>query len=143
MTLLAHFDDIFMPPSINQCYATIGSRRVAAVKLRKYKACMALWGTKNRKSLIEVFRWIKANKNPRISLEFCFYFQKRNINRIDVSNRIKAIEDQICKFIGLDDRYVFKVSAEKRIAAKESVSLRIFFYEADCDTGRDGQLVDG
>jgi len=71
-----------------------------------------------------------------LELKLKFYFQhqdlytkKNEVKRLDVTNRIKIIEDQLAQHIGIDDRYFFKVTAEKILGDHQYVNAEITEYE--------------
>jgi len=87
------------------------------------------------------FNWARRNpvkqlETGRYELHLKFYFtfkdlftKKNEIKRLDVSNRIKLIEDQLAEHLGIDDRYFFKVTAEKILGDDRSVDAEVIDYE--------------
>ena len=59
--------------------------------------------------------YTKAGKNPG------------RVKRIDSSNRIKLLEDELSKIVKLDDTFFKKVSIQKVNSDKESTEVKIFF----------------
>ncbi len=133
---IAVFDDLPMPPSMNSCYATVGNRRLASVELKQFQKDMTWWGVANRQKLIDAM--VKIKRLPatemRIGLKFHFIFRHKDLftikglpKKIDTSNRIKPAEDAFCELIGIDDKYVFNLTAEKSgTAAQKSLSIGLY-----------------
>ena len=134
MLLLGKLENLPMPPSVNACYATAGRRRVSSQALRKFKSEMQLWGLIHRPELIEARNEVQAHLGAKICLKFMFRFPGKKLwlkkgkdpKKLDVSNRIKPAEDAVCEFLGIDDRVVFRVEAEKQEGDKEEFSVHLF-----------------
>jgi len=122
-----------MPPTLNKAYATFkrgGSvRRVPSKYLTAYKAKFLFWSMRNPDT-----RNIGGERILELKLKFYFqhqdlYTKKNEVKRLDVTNRIKIIEDQLAQHIGIDDRYFFKVTAEKILGDHQYVNAEITEYE--------------
>jgi len=138
MILKGKLEKLPMPPSVNQCYATVGRRRVSSSSLRKFKTETVMWAVFNRPHLVEVRKDIEESfKGKKVYLKFLFRFSDKKLftkkdkipKKIDVSNRIKPAEDMVCELLGFDDRYVFKVQAEKVQGTEEGFDVYIYLYE--------------
>jgi len=126
-----------MPPSVNQCYATVGRKRVSSQALKKFKASAMMWAVLNRPHLVEVREEIEHNLlGAKVHLKFIFRFPSKRLyvkksntpKKLDVSNRIKPAEDTVCDFLGFDDRHVFKVEAQKAEGAVEDFDCYVYIY---------------
>ncbi len=136
MPLIAKFENLPMPPTVNNSYENGGKRRIKSDKLRAYQLEMHKWGLFHVKELRQIHEAIEANPFKKLRLNLVFHFPREkiytksgNVKERDTSNLIKAIEDAFFNLIGIDDRFVFKVEAEKREAEIESASLQIHFFE--------------
>lgn len=126
-----------MPPSINECYAQVGSRRITSSSLKKFKGAMQRWGFIHKKYLCAVRGEILESNKKKIALSFLFYFPKKKLKlkasntpkKLDTSNRIKPAEDAVMGLIGIDDRHVFKLSAEKVEGEKECFDCLVYVYD--------------
>lgn len=65
-----------------------------------------------------VHEWVA--KGGLLEARAFFFFKKERLftlknkpKKLDVSNRIKAIHDSLCKLLEIDDSLFFKVTAEK------------------------------
>ena len=138
MILQGKLEKLPMPPSVNQCYATVGRKRVSSSALNKFKSAAMMWAVLNRPHLIRVKEEIEDNlKGQKVYLKFVFRFPYKKLyikkektpKKLDVSNRIKPAEDTVCDFLGFDDRHVFKVDAEKVEGAVENFDVYIYLYD--------------
>ncbi len=132
--MIHFFNALPMPPSVNACYENAGKRRIKSPKLLAFHAEMRAWALPIVRELRRINGIIVASTNKKLVFDFVFYFgpgkiytKSGQIKQLDVSNRIKAIEDVLCGMIGIDDRLVFKVMAEKRESNMDRVSLEIRF----------------
>lgn len=107
-----------IPPSVNAAYCNIPSRgRVASQALREYKRAFASWALLNARLFSQAQTLISQSK---FSLSLIFKLPETTLytkmgapKRWDVSNRIKVLEDCVCTKLGIDDKWVFNVSACK------------------------------
>lgn len=58
-------------------------------------------------------------------LRSAVYCLDGRVKSLDAMNRLKAICDLLAGALGIDDRYFFKVSVEKLVADKASVTAKI------------------
>lgn len=82
-----------------------------------------------------VSQW-KKDGYTRFQLNATFYFEESRIlckdgspKRLDLSNRIKSLEDVLFKLLNLDDKHIFKLFLEKEVVRKgkqESVTIELF-----------------
>lgn len=134
--MIHFFINMPMSPSLNHAYKTVGNRRIKSQELCSYQAEMMRWGLTRIKELRKIRALIELSENKKLRLELIFFFPQEklytksgNVKKLDVSNRIKAIEDAFFKLIDIDDRFVFQVVAEKRQAETEKISLQIHFHD--------------
>lgn len=126
-----------MPPTINKSYATVGNRRVSTAVLREFKALTHIWSVGNRARLRRIEKKIHDTQGAKLCLVLIFKFEEQKLflkdkktpRRLDTSNRIKAAEDAITGLLGIDDRWVFKIIAEKITAPRDAVDASLFHYE--------------
>ena len=127
-TPAALFSQLPMPPSSNNQYylAKRGNKvyHIPSDELKLYKHNME--GYPLLRSVIFelnknlVRNWVEQGYYLEIRSIFFFHhsklFTKKNTaKRLDCSNRIKALHDQLCKAIGIDDSLFFRVYAEKAV----------------------------
>lgn len=123
------FSNLPMPPSVNTSYVTVGNRRVKSASLVRFNLEMDNWSLSHFKELQNATKDLKGHK---LEMSLIFYFPQIKIltkagnpKRLDVSNRIKAIEDTFCRLIEIDDCHIFSVHACKKVGTCEKVSLKI------------------
>lgn len=131
-----------LPPSVNEYLMPVvgrvkrnkfgklygQGRLVKTTVHKKYDSDVTLWVLKHSKQIEafkeEVFMAMKAKearKDPYalcVDMFFCFHRDRiftvnNKLGRLDRDNRIKPMQDQLSKIIGLDDKYVFSGIAEK------------------------------
>jgi Holliday junction resolvase RusA-like endonuclease len=112
------FNSIPMPPTSNKMYSMWrrGSKtyHVPSPELKAFQGKMLSYPIAQEK-----IDWLQTLKGP-LSIE-CFFFFKRErlytkkeaIKKLDVSNRIKALHDCLCRRLGIDDSLFFEVYAVK------------------------------
>lgn len=133
-----------MPPSSNNQYflARRGNKtyHVPSDELKAFKALMDQYAIKEGMSFTFntnlVRQWISEPCGLIIKSNF-FFHEKRMMTkqhlpkRLDCSNRIKALHDNLCRVIGIDDKWFFKVEAEKLICppgVQETTMVEISRY---------------
>ncbi len=133
------FQNLPMPPSLNRCYRNVrGIGRVATGELTDFKAEMMLWGHRNKKDIEAVSKKLQSSIF-RLDLNFFMkrtnlVTQKNSVKRNDVSNRIKAIEDGLCKLLLTDDKYVFSLTARKILSeSDEYVNADVYLPRGELD----------
>ena len=139
--------DLPLPPSVNEYLMPIAGptkysfnrgRRFQQARLvktaihKKYELSIDNWINKNIESVRslqklvaeEVNHNLKAGKPFALKVDMYFVFEKSRIltknnkaERLDRDNRIKPLQDQLSKIIGIDDKYIFSGNAEKLICS--------------------------
>lgn len=115
---LMKIEQIPMPPSVNSIYFTRGKNRVLTTIGKTYKEDVKAYIIK------EILQKpIPDLKNKPLGLSLHFYFKTienksyaktdNRFKRIDVSNRIKILEDAISETLGIDDCQFIFVFAKK------------------------------
>lgn len=122
-----------LPPSENQIYRNVPRvGRVATQELKDYKRSCAFWGMAN-KQYKQIF-WELAQEYPNHVLKVDAYIVLKHERiwtkdgrpkKLDASNRLKALHDQLAEYLGIDDKAFFNVSAEKISGEQECAVLLI------------------
>lgn len=120
-----------MPPSVNDQYMPFGFRlpngkitaRINPTKhLNKFQDDCDEWVAQNHLVVGKARVTAQAMLATGGVLEVCtfavfpsglIWTQDGRPRKMDVSNRMKALEDEVAKMLLIDDCYFFKVSAEK------------------------------
>ncbi len=109
-----------MPPSVNQAYAGKARR----FKSKQYKDWEKLCTTYPQKK--HTFKYTGKGLELHYKFFSKWYNKDESVKKKDVSNYVKLTEDMLCKIIdGLDDKYVWKFSAEKIHSGREEVEVTI------------------
>ena len=118
--IIEHFP---FPPSTNELYQNAkGKGRVKTSKYRQYCRDVEAFRLKNLRIISEMRELIKTF--GLLSVEYQFNIKDKQLfcvsknlegkpKRYDVTNRVKACEDQVFKILKMDDSFVFKNSEEK------------------------------
>ena len=62
---------------------------------------------------------------------FYLYFEFGTISRQDLSNNLKLLEDCICRYLGVDDRYVMSIYCRKIITKKVDAFIRFNIFGSE------------
>jgi Holliday junction resolvase RusA-like endonuclease len=115
--------DVPMPPSVNKAYVSIGrGRRKLSLVGRLFKQAVKD-GLAPHLATDEVALTFQK-ENLRIKLEIHLFFKsvtnkgypktaKNRYKRLDVSNRIKLLEDALFEALDIDDAHVFELVVTK------------------------------
>lgn len=126
-----------MPPSVNACYVNVGKKRVASRELKAFKRRATAWALLNKPHIVQVRNDVQPYLDKsKICLHFYFRFPRKKLwlksdgrpKKLDASNRIKPAEDKVCAFLDFDDRYVYKVIAEKVQGEIEEFDVYVYGY---------------
>lgn len=125
----ASFVQLPMPPSSNHMYKLFRRGRktfhVPSKELKTFQNEMILYPRVHKLEFLSakhtVLAWINAGQGLEISCQFFFHYSRLftkdgRVKKLDVSNRIKALHDCLCRLLGIDDSVFFRVSAEKGTA---------------------------
>jgi len=134
--------NIPIPPSVNQLYKTLTIRnQIRRAPSKKYKD----WQNQCRQMYLEnahkfrcmqvLVQQILEELDCALEVRYYFFFHRDKIyckdntfKKMDVSNRIKAVEDMVFSVLDMDDRVTWKVIAEKIECpsdVQESVSVTL------------------
>lgn len=123
------FSGMPMPPSMNHAYASVElagvQRRVKGQAMKDYERDVATWALANSSTVRQVRDILKEalrDRTKRLGIASDFWFQREHIltqaglpKRNDVSNRIKALHDQLSQLLGIDDCWFWGLTACKRV----------------------------
>ena len=113
----------FIPPSVNALFTTVNDRRtgrtkrVLTTKARKTRKAIAefVTGRLSEEQILEL----------HISVELPCLTKAGKLRKVDVSNRVKFLEDCIADCLGIDDRQFFRVVLNKLHADHERTVVEI------------------
>jgi Holliday junction resolvase RusA-like endonuclease len=122
--------DFPMPPSANQLRSSFYNLKLKRMQhydasvYKSYKAVCAAWAVKEAKALASISERLKIeiSEPGTILILRCGFAlrQKRiwtkdgRVKRLDVSNLLKALHDELSKCLGVDDRY-FELGAAWKV----------------------------
>lgn len=124
-----------LPPSENILYRNVPRvGRVATKELKQYREECKIWEYQN-KAAAETFKnmcFKHWSNTSMFQFDYFFIMKKERIftkdgrpKRLDVANRIKAMQDSLCNILGLDDKHIFSSYIEKLVGEKECVHIEI------------------
>jgi crossover junction endodeoxyribonuclease RusA len=102
-----------LPPSINQQYATVGSRRVLSKASRRFKREVGKAIRRLRVEGVISDALVIALRQGFVGLFIDFYFETPH--RRDLDGGLKITQDAICDALGVNDNRVVDVHLVKRI----------------------------
>ncbi len=140
-------------PSVNESYRNVAKvGRVKTAIYRAFEVAVKQWALKNHDAIGNAMALLEAlGPGVGIRATYTFYFKpervlvKLNTNpktnplkmkkkneskKIDVSNYLKAAEDQLCEMVGLDDCYFWQVSINKDLSptSHEWIDVELSLY---------------
>ncbi len=116
----------FLPPSVNRLFLTVKdnqtgrTKRVLTQKARKVREKIAFFvqGQLSTQELYEL----------HLQIEFPVFTKAGTIRKLDLTNRVKFLEDCVSSCLGIDDRQFFRVVLHKVQAEQERTLIRILPY---------------
>lgn len=122
-----------LSPSINEAYANnfrSGRGRFKTKEYKSYESAMKLWSLKNHQVIKQAKAFLADKAFLSVSAIFYFPYErvltKKNLSkRQDVTNRVKTLEDVLCKILEIDDCLFWKWSLEKRVGPESYINLSI------------------
>jgi Holliday junction resolvase RusA-like endonuclease len=123
--------------SVNEAYCNnfrSGKGRFKSPQYKVYENAMRVWCLKNHQVIKQAKDYLKGQ--DFLSVKAIFYFPYERVltkqhkpKRQDVTNRVKTLEDVLCKILEIDDCQFWKWSLEKRVGAEPQVELSIEIME--------------
>jgi Holliday junction resolvase RusA-like endonuclease len=126
-----------LPVSLNSSYATNfkTGRRFKSKKLSDFKkdftqnASVNVW-SREFETKATILNFVKEIQEKPLVLTIQMYMlkdklytKKGTIKKMDVDNKIKCVQDAVCKMLGIDDSQIFRVVAEKRITKSNEKTI--------------------
>lgn len=126
--VLIRFERIPFPPSDNQIYANNfknGRGRFKSKEMTCFEKLFGIWVLQNKEILEYVGPTVREYSALGLHIMLIcdktrVYCKDGSVKRFDAQNRCKALIDQLCLALGIDDRMIFKLEVEK-IEAKDSL----------------------
>lgn len=122
-----------MPMTSNHLYIVSRGRLIKSNEARKYSNSCLHWGMQNR-GTINKLREILKDKTLRV--DCCFVFprsklitKKNTLKKIDYSNRLKQLHDELSKMIGVDDSHFVSGYCQKMVGDDSYVDITISVEE--------------
>lgn len=115
----------FLPPSVNKLFATVRDERGTMIRVLTAHArrIRKLIGALVRGRL-EQGRLYELH----VDIFLAAFTRSGSLRQVDVSNRVKFLEDCLCQALGIDDRQFFRVVLTKHHAEAEQTTICINRY---------------
>jgi Holliday junction resolvase RusA-like endonuclease len=127
MELVYEAEIPLVPPTTNTLYINRGRSRI---KNPKHRDTMeALFDLIPEKALPPAWYLLSIEVYMKVYSKKCTKPTPGNVKKMDASNRIKALEDEISDKIHLDDRYFKKIDIEKFHSEEDRTIIRIYKIE--------------
>ena len=123
----------FLPPSVNNLFSTVRDpqtgviKRVLTQKARKIRRLIA--------ALIDRQLDPRSQYELQIDIHLSCYTKKGDVRRVDLTNRVKFLEDSVCTALGIDDSHIFRVVLTKHDSETELTVIEI--HEREQQSGRE------
>jgi len=127
-----------LPPSENALFATNfkTKRRFPTKDYGLYKEGCRQWGIVNSKYSALFRKMQKENPGKMVKVDVYYVLKYERIftkdgrpKRLDASNRNKAFQDELSKFLNIDDCTIFNLACEKVSGEKECCVVMISFIK--------------
>jgi Holliday junction resolvase RusA-like endonuclease len=113
----------FLPPSVNQLFSSVRCpetgtiKRVLTRKARRVRKLIVamISGSLDASRLYEL----------RIDVYLSAWTKTGRVRKVDLTNRVKFLEDCVCTALGIDDSHVFRVVLQKHDSEQERTVLEI------------------
>ena len=112
-------------------YRTLPNYRRCKTKyLIDFEKDFELWVLLNKGTINLIKKELSGHKYLKLDLKFylkrtTLFCLNNTVKKMDISNRIKAVEDSISNLLEIDDSLFFQVSASKEVADKVGVTATI------------------
>lgn len=127
-----------MPPSVNKAYVSLNNRRILSKEGKLYKQSVRdiigqAYGTtpvpsmENTPLTLKVVLVFDAIENKGWSKGTA----KSRYKRVDVSNRVKLLEDAMFEVLGVDDSLIFSLYVTKRVGSTSAALVTLTPYMED------------
>jgi Holliday junction resolvase RusA-like endonuclease len=121
----------FLPPSVNRLFTTIIDRETGATKralsreARRIRRLISLLvrGALDPSRLYEI----------RVDVHLRAFTRAGAVRQVDVSNRVKFLEDCVCQCLGIDDRQIFRVVLTKHHSEAEHTVVEVRDYSPETE----------
>lgn len=125
----------FLPPSVNKLFTTVRDPASGVIK--------RVLTSNARRIRKLICAMVSSELDParvyelRIDIYLNAWTRAGKVRRVDLTNRVKFLEDCICTALGIDDSHVFRVIMEKHDAEQERTVVNIRAIEAQSEPGRE------
>lgn len=113
----------FLPPSVNKLFATVKDKNTGALK--------RVLTTEARRIRRLILALVQGNAEPdrlyelHVSVHLRAFCADGQVRKVDLTNRVKFLEDCLCGALGIDDSHIFRVVLTKIHADEEKTAIEL------------------
>lgn len=113
----------FLPPSVNKLFSTVRDTKTGVIKRVLTKQA--------RKIRKLIYAMINSQLDDKclyeleIEIHLNAFTKKGTVRKVDLTNRVKFLEDSICGALGIDDSHIFRVLLIKKHSLEEQTILHL------------------
>ncbi|MBX3473538.1 MAG: RusA family crossover junction endodeoxyribonuclease [Planctomycetes bacterium] len=113
----------FLPPSVNKLFATIRDKNTGALK--------RVLTTEARRIRRLILAMVHGNAEPdrlyelHVNVHLRAFTSEGAVRKVDLTNRVKFLEDCLCSALGIDDSHIFRVVLNKLHAEEEQTCIEL------------------
>ncbi|MHC4840265.1 MAG: RusA family crossover junction endodeoxyribonuclease [Planctomycetota bacterium] len=113
----------FLPPSVNKLFSTVRDTKTGVTK-----RVLTRQARKIRKLIHAMVNDQLDDKllyELDIEIHLNAFTKKGTVRKVDLTNRVKFLEDSICDALGIDDSLIFRVMLVKKHSLEEQTILHL------------------
>lgn len=113
----------FLPPSVNKLFATIRDKNTGTIK--------RVLTTEARRIRRLILALVSGTADPdrlyelRVDVHLRAFTADGSVRKVDLTNRIKFLEDTLCAALGIDDSRIFAVTLRKLHSDTEQTVIEL------------------
>lgn len=121
----------FLPPSVNKLFATVRDKNTGALK--------RVLTTEARRIRRLILAMVRGNAEPdrlyelEVSVHLRAFTSDGSVRKVDLTNRVKFLEDCLCSALGIDDSHIFRVTLRKVHSEQEQTRIELRALTDDQD----------
>lgn len=113
----------FLPPSVNKLFATVKDKHTGSLK--------RVLTTEARRIRRLILAMVHGNAEPdrlyelHVTVHLRAFTADGAVRKVDLTNRVKFLEDCLCSALGIDDSHIFKVVLNKLHSDEEKTAIEL------------------
>lgn len=113
----------FLPPSVNKLFSTVRDKHTGALK-----RVLTAHARRVRRLILAL---VHGSADPDRLYEFDVtvrlqaFCRDGSVRKVDLTNRVKFLEDCVCSALGIDDSRIFRVTLAKLHGSDEQTTIEL------------------